>query len=74
MIVTSKFTPIIANNFNYTLSYIVYSKGGEQFVSNGWAAVVDLGHLYQISRSHSGTPHSLGLFWTSDLAGTGTST
>ena len=30
-------------------------------------APVGLGLLYEVSRSHSDTPHTAGLFWTSDL-------
>jgi len=32
----------------------------------GLTALVDLGLLFKVDRSHSDTPHSVGLVWTSD--------
>ena len=37
-------------------------------------AVVGLGLLHEVPRSHSDTPHSVGLFWTSDRPVAQTST
>jgi hypothetical protein len=45
------------------------------FLFNGATALSGLGLLiYEASRSHSGTPHSVGLLWTSDQPDAETST
>ena len=44
------------------------------FFSNVSRAPVDLGLLYEVPRSHSGTPRSVGVPWTSDSPITETST
>ena len=36
------------------------------YIYNGSTALVGLGILYEVTRSHSNTPHSAGLLWTSD--------
>jgi len=43
--------------------------------SHGSMALVSLGlHIVEVSRSHSDTPHSVGLLWTSDRLVADTST
>ena len=42
-----------------------YASTGLLF-SSGWAALLGRGLLYEVSPSHSDTPHSVGLLWASD--------
>jgi len=42
--------------------------------SRGWTALVGLGLLYDVPRSQSGAPHSVGLLWTRDRPAAKTST
>jgi hypothetical protein len=50
-------------------------KGRNSFFFHGLTAAVGLGFLtVQVSRSHSDTPHSVGLLWTSDKPDAETST
>ena len=42
--------------------------------SHGSWALVGQGHLYEVPRAHSDTPHSVGILWMSDVALTETST
>jgi hypothetical protein len=44
------------------------------FFCRGSASLVGQGFLFDVSRSHSGTPHSVGLLWTGDRPVAETST
>ena len=47
----------------------------DQFIfSSGSTTLVNLGLFYEVSRSHSDTPQSVGLLWTSDQPVAETST
>jgi hypothetical protein len=49
-----------ADNLNYQVTILQIN------FSPGSTALVGQGLLYEVSRSHSDTPHSVGHLWTSD--------
>ena len=62
------------NEFLPVLTLILNKlRGKNPCLFNGWTALVVLGLLYEASRSHSDTPHSVGILWTSDQPDTETS-
>jgi len=43
-----------------------YKENNDNFSCHGSTTLVGLGLLYEVPRSHSDTPHTVGILWTSD--------